>query len=138
MEDSEIVSNAQEGIAATGRRKEAVARVRLVPGKGVFLINGLKIDEYLKRPTLIDHAVEPLGITESRNHFDITCTASGGGNAGQAGAIRLAVSRALVRANAEHHNALRQAGMLTRDARRVERKKYGRPKARKRFQYSKR
>jgi len=98
----------------------------------------LEIADYLKRPTLVDHATEPLSLTETRTHYNIVCKASGGGNAGQAGAIRLAISRALVKANADCHSTLRQAGMLTRDAREVERKKYGQPKARKRFQYSKR
>ncbi len=112
--------------------------MRFVPGKGTVVVNGQDIGDYLKRPTLVDHALEPLQLTESRTHYNITCTTSGGGTAGQAGAIRLAVSRALVKANADNHRALRQAGMLTRDAREVERKKYGQPKARKRFQYSKR
>jgi small subunit ribosomal protein S9 len=125
-------------ITATGRRKAAVARLRLVPGSGTFTVNGKQVSDYLTRETLVNHAREPLQLTEKMSAVDITCTTAGGGIAGQAGAIRLAVSRALILMDPELRPPLRRAGMLTRDPREVERKKYGQPKARKRFQYSKR
>ena len=128
----------QNSFAASGRRKEAVARVTIVPGKGGFVVNGLAIAAYLQREILVDHAREPLLLAELDGKLDISCMAKGGGKSGQAGAIRLAVSRALSALNPEVKPALRREGMLTRDPRQVERKKYGRPKARKRFQYSKR
>jgi small subunit ribosomal protein S9 len=123
----------------TGRRKEAVARVRLqLSGKGKFTVNGHELADYLCRSTLVDHVCEPLKLTEHFGTVDINATTSGGGLSGQAGAIRLAVSRALVEMNPDLRAPLRKAGMMTRDSREVERKKYGQPKARKRFQYSKR
>ncbi|PWB68194.1 30S ribosomal protein S9 [candidate division GN15 bacterium] len=128
----------QNSFAASGRRKEAVARVTIIPGKGAFVVNGTPIADYLQREILVDHAREPLVMTEMDGKFDISCVAKGGGKSGQAGAIRLAVSRALSAFNPDVRSALRREGMLTRDPRQVERKKYGRPKARKRFQYSKR
>jgi small subunit ribosomal protein S9 len=128
----------QNNFAATGRRKDATARVTLVPGKGMFVINGLPISDYLQREILVNHAREPLAAAEMEGKLDVTCSAKGGGKSGQAGAIRLAVSRALLLLNADYRPTLRKEGMLTRDPRQVERKKYGRPKARKRFQYSKR
>jgi small subunit ribosomal protein S9 len=124
--------------SATGRRKSAVVRLRLTPGNGSFVINTRELSDYLTRETLVNHAQEPLQITETMGKVDITGSAAGGGIAGQAGAIRLALSRALVEYDSELSTTLRQAGMLTRDPRQVERKKYGQPKARKRFQYSKR
>lgn len=128
----------QNTYAASGRRKEATARVTLAAGKGAFVINGLAIADYLQREILVDHAREPLVMAELDGKLDVSCVAKGGGKSGQAGAIRLAVSRALSALNPEVKPALRREGMLTRDPRQVERKKYGRPKARKRFQYSKR
>jgi small subunit ribosomal protein S9 len=128
----------QNRISATGRRKEAVARVQIVPGKGTFVINGHQVADYLQRETLVLHATEPLVKSEMAGRLDIDCRARGGGKAGQAGAIRLAVSRALAMFNPDLRPSLRREGFLTRDPREVERKKYGRPKARKRFQYSKR
>jgi small subunit ribosomal protein S9 len=128
----------QNVYGATGRRKEAVARVLLTPGKGEFLINGKSLNDYLQREILVDHAREPLFVTEMQGRLDVKVTTNGGGKSGQAGAIRLAVSRALSLYNPDFKSPLRKEGMLTRDAREVERKKYGRPKARKRFQYSKR
>ncbi|MFZ1682909.1 MAG: 30S ribosomal protein S9 [Candidatus Zixiibacteriota bacterium] len=128
----------QNVYAATGRRKEAVARVKVTPGKGEFAINGLPISQYLQRETLVDAARRPLYATELEGRMDVVCTTSGGGKAGQADAIRLAVSRALLLMNPDFRKSLRVEGLLTRDPREVERKKYGRPKARKRFQYSKR
>ena len=128
----------QQNFSATGRRKESVARVELKPGKGKFTINGKQIAAYLTRETLVNHAQRPLEITEMAGKVDVRCVSRGGGLSGQAGAIRLAVARALDRMNPEFHRSLRQGGYLTRDPREVERKKYGQPKARKRFQYSKR
>jgi len=128
----------QSVISATGRRKAAVAHAILKPGKGDFTINGHPVLNYLTRETLVEQAVEPLKITEAVGTLDIVCTARGGGLSGQAGAVRLAVSRALCLLNEEFRPALRKGGFLARDSREVERKKYGRPKARKRFQYSKR
>lgn len=128
----------QTSITATGRRKEAVASVELKPGKGTFVVNGKQINDYLLRDSVINHALAPLEMAEMLNQYDIRCRARGGGISGQAGAIRLAVARALVQINPDLRAPLRQKGMLTRDPREVERKKYGQPKARKRFQYSKR
>ncbi len=124
--------------SATGRRKEAVARVTLTTGNGSFEINGRQVSDYLMRETLVNHAKEPLEATEVAGKVNIICKASGGGLSGQAGAVRLAVSRALALYDPELHSSLRRHGFLTRDPRQVERKKYGQPKARKRFQYSKR
>jgi small subunit ribosomal protein S9 len=104
----------------------------------MITVNGKPIFDYLTRETLVDHAKEPLLATETDSNVDVICRARGGGLSGQAGAIRMAVSRALCAFNPDLRNALRKGGFLTRDARAVERKKYGQPKARKRFQYSKR
>ncbi len=128
----------QNVYSATGRRKAATARARLIPGTGKFVINGKSVLDYLTRETLVERAQAPLATTETLGNFDVICSTRGGGIAGQAGAIRLAVSRALCVYNEDMRPALRKAGMLVRDARCVERKKYGQPKARKRFQYSKR
>lgn len=124
--------------AATGRRKEAVARATLTPGKGMITINKKRINDYLARETLIRHALQPLVVVEMSDKLDIVCSTRGGGISGQAGAVRLAIARALVKLNPELHSILRKGGFLTVDARVVERKKYGQPKARKRFQFSKR
>ena len=124
--------------SATGRRKESVARVSIRVGKGNVTINEKPISEYLTRETLVEHARQPLLVTDTLNKLDVTCDASGGGLSGQAGAIRLALSRALLQYDPEFRSTLRSGGFLTRDPRAVERKKYGQPKARKRFQYSKR
>jgi small subunit ribosomal protein S9 len=121
-----------------GRRKESIARVRLVPGTGNITINGRTMDEYFGRETSKMILVEPLKLTDQVGKVDVHVTANGGGLSGQAGAIRHGISRALVDLNAEFRPVLKKAGFLTRDARAVERKKYGRPGARKRFQFSKR
>jgi small subunit ribosomal protein S9 len=128
----------QKPFSATGRRKAAVARAIVKPGKGEFTVNGRPILNYLTRETLVEHAQEPLALTETAGSLDIACSTRGGGLSGQAGAVRLAVSRALCLYDPELRPTLRKAGLLARDARMVERKKYGQPKARKRFQYSKR
>lgn len=125
-------------ILATGRRKTSIARVRLVPGTGKLTINNRTLEEYLTVPTLRMHATEPLTTTQTTGKYDANILVEGGGISGQAGAIRLGLARALVQAAAELKPALRGKGLLTRDGRAKERKKYGQPGARKRFQFSKR
>ena len=121
-----------------GRRKESVARVRLTPGTGNITINGRTMDEYFGRETSKMILVEPLKLVDQVGKLDIFVNAKGGGLSGQAGAIRHGISRALCDLNPEFRSVLKKAGFMTRDARAVERKKYGRPGARKRFQFSKR
>ena len=121
-----------------GRRKEAVARVRLAPGTGNITINGRSMDEYFGRETSKMILVEPLKLVDQLGKVDVFVNAAGGGLSGQAGAIRHGISRALCELNPEYRPVLKKAGFMTRDARAVERKKYGRPGARKRFQFSKR
>jgi small subunit ribosomal protein S9 len=121
-----------------GRRKEAVARVRLTPGTGNITVNGRTMDDYFGRETSKMILVEPLKLVDQMGKLDVAVNANGGGLSGQAGAIRHGISRALVDLNPEWRPILKKAGFLTRDARAVERKKYGRPGARKRFQFSKR
>jgi len=123
---------------ATGRRKTSIAQVRLAPGEGKILVNDQTIEEYLTVPNLRDLAVAPLVVTENARKFDATIQVTGGGVAGQAGAIRLGLARALLQVSPELKPVLRAQGMLTRDPRMKERKKYGQPGARKRFQFSKR
>lgn len=123
---------------STGRRKEAVARVRLVPGGGKMTVNGRPIDKYFGRETLVTHALAPLAVTSSSDKFDMTAFVKGGGIGGQAGALRMSIARELVRIEPSMKGPLGKEGMLTRDARMKERKKYGQPGARKRFQFSKR
>jgi small subunit ribosomal protein S9 len=121
----------------TGRRKTSVARVYLRPGSGKIVVNKRPIDEYFYRESIKLVLRQPLRVTETGGDFDILVNVCGGGLAGQAGAIRLGISRALCEANPEYRPTLKQFGLLTRDARKVERKKYGQPGARKRFQFSK-
>lgn len=121
-----------------GRRKTAVARVHLRPGEGRWSINGRTLEEYFGRGTLQQSVVRPLVVTESEGRFDILVRVAGGGSHGQADAIRLGLARALLVVDEDYRRRLRTEGLLTRDAREVERKKPGRPKARKRFQFSKR
>ncbi len=121
-----------------GRRKEAVARVRLVPGTGNITINGRTMDQYFGRETSKMILVEPLKLVDQIGKLDVFVNAHGGGLSGQAGAIRHGITRALCELNPEFRPVLKKAGFITRDARAVERKKYGRPGARKRFQFSKR
>lgn len=123
---------------ATGRRKNAIARVRLTPGEGKAVINNMDLLAYFKRETLKMDIEQPLELTENLDKFDITASVIGGGLSGQAGAVRLGIARALLRYSEDYRQTLRQAGLLTRDPREKERKKYGLAKARKRFQFSKR
>jgi len=123
---------------AIGRRKESVCRVYLKPGSGKWDVNGRTLGDYFPRPTLVSAIQQPFTATDTLGRFDVRARIEGGGVSGQAGALRLAVARALVRLDEAHRRKLRDLGLLTRDARAVERKKPGRPKARKRFQFSKR
>ena len=125
-------------IQTVGRRKTSVARVLLRPGKGEWTINGRSMAEYFPRKTHQMRVEEPMQVTELDGQFDVQVRVNGGGLTGQADAIRLGLSRALVTYDEEQRPALRASGLLTRDPRKVERKKPGRPKARKRFQFSKR
>ena len=127
-----------EPIVATGRRKEAVARIRMTPGTGKIIVNQRPFDDYFKTVTLQNSVLRPMEVVKVLNTFDITVRTSGGGSAGQAGALRLAIARGLTEANPEHRAALKADGLLTRDPRMKERKKPGQPGARKRFQFSKR
>ena len=121
-----------------GRRKEAVCRVYIKPGSGKWDINGRTLGDYFPRPALVAAIQQPFTATDKLGQYDVKATVNGGGQTGQAGALRLAVARALVKMDEGHRRKLRDLGLLTRDARAVERKKPGRPKARKRFQFSKR
>ena len=122
----------------TGRRKSSVARVRLVPGNGQVTINCRDLDEYFCKKTLVMIAKQPLVLTETESRFDVLINAHGGGSTGQAGAVRLGIARALLKADPEYRPALKKAGFLTRDPRMKERKKYGLKGARRAPQFSKR
>jgi len=129
---------AAEQLNATGKRKTAVARVRLMPGKGDVTINNRPIDQYLVRESDRIYALEPLKVTEMKDRFDCYVNVRGGGLSGQAGAIRHGISRALTATDPELRSVLKKGGFLTRDDRMKERKKYGQPGARAKYQYSKR
>lgn len=120
---------------AIGRRKESVARVNMVTGKGEISVNGIPFKEYLCRESLAIIVTQPLDLTDQRNSYDLKVNVKGGGLSGQASAIRLGIARALNEVSPDFRPALKQAGFLTRDAREVERKKYGQPGARKKFQF---
>ena len=122
----------------TGRRKTAAARVYIRPGTGVVQVNGRTLDDYFPNEVLKMVIKQPLLLTETAEKFDIVATVEGGGSAGQAGAIRHGISRALLEYNGELRDRLKSAGLLTRDPRKKERKKYGQKGARARFQFSKR
>jgi small subunit ribosomal protein S9 len=122
----------------TGRRKTAVARVRIASGSGKVLVNGRPFETYFPTDALRSTALQPLNLTENTAKFDLRISVSGGGPNGQAGAVRHGISRALIAADANLRPTLKAEGLLTRDPRMRERKKYGQPGARKRFQYSKR
>ena len=123
---------------ATGRRKTAVARVCLTPGTGKWEINRTEPKDYFKTEAVLNYIEQPMKLTDTRSKFDLAAKMAGGGIAGQAGALRHAIARALVLADGSLRDVLKDSGCLTRDSRMKERKKYGQPGARKRFQYSKR
>ena len=123
---------------STGRRKESVARVWLKPGNGKITVNDQELMEYFRRPTLEMIIRQPFSVTETEGQYDVVATVSGGGLTGQAGAMLLGIARNLKKVNEDMRKPLRDAGFLTRDPREKERKKYGQPGARKRFQFSKR
>lgn len=123
---------------ATGRRKDAVARVWIKPGKGDIVVNGRPVTTYFARPVLRMLIAQPFLLVDRHNQFDVYCTVTGGGLSGQAGAVRHGLSRALAHYEPELRRILKAAGFLTRDSRVVERKKYGKAKARRSFQFSKR
>ena len=123
----------------TGRRKSSVARVVLMsPGKGNININGINVNDYMPRESLVTVIKQPLVAVEQDKGYDINVNVNGGGLSGQSGAIRLGISRALINANPDYRPLLKSNGLLTRDSRKVERKKPGQPGARKKFQFSKR
>ncbi len=129
----------KESFTAIGRRKNSTARVYLSHGSGKFVINKKSdINSYLKRESLVIHAMKPLDVLNLKNKYDLTINVSGGGLTGQAGAIQLGIARALLNSDEELRTQLKSHGLLTRDSREVERKKYGQPGARKKFQFSKR
>jgi small subunit ribosomal protein S9 len=130
--------DAQGRAYGTGRRKDAVARVWLKPGNGKVTVNGKSIEQYFARPVLRMIVNQPFEALDRDGKFDVVCTVAGGGLSGQAGAVRHGVSRALDNFSGEFHAVLRKMGFLTRDPRVVERKKYGKAKARRSFQFSKR
>ncbi|MEK0084671.1 30S ribosomal protein S9 [Geminicoccaceae bacterium SYSU G07066] len=123
---------------ATGRRKDAVARVWVKAGTGKFTVNGKDMAQYFARPTLQMIIGQPFGVTNRVGQYDVVCTVTGGGLSGQAGAVRHGLSRALINYDPTLRPLLKSGGFLTRDDREVERKKYGRAKARRSFQFSKR
>ncbi len=123
---------------ATGKRKDAVARVWIKPGKGNITINDKSLDQYFARPVLKMIINQPFEVANRENEFDVICTVKGGGLSGQAGAIKHGIAKALNEYEPELRTVLKKAGFLTRDARTVERKKFGRAKARRSFQFSKR
>ena len=125
-------------VSATGRRKVSIARVRMKPGTGEFVVNDRTLDQYFGRETSKMILKQPLELVEQLGKVDISVNVCGGGLSGQAGAIRHGISRCLLKLNPDVRPVLKKAGFLTRDSRSVERKKYGQPGARKRFQFSKR
>jgi small subunit ribosomal protein S9 len=132
------MAETHEEFYGTGRRKTAVARVRMRAGTGTIIVNGRTLEIFFPRATSRMVLMQPLVLTESEGKFDIRVNVCGGGGSGQADAVKHGISRALLKFDANLRGALKKAGFLTRDARKKERKKYGQPGARKRFQYSKR
>jgi small subunit ribosomal protein S9 len=130
--------DAQGRSYATGRRKESVARVWIKPGRGEIMVNGKRVGQYFARPVLRMLITQPFLVADRYNQFDVFCTVNGGGLSGQAGALRHGISRALTYYEPDLRAILKVAGFLTRDSRVVERKKYGKAKARRSFQFSKR
>jgi small subunit ribosomal protein S9 len=133
-----MVGKSIPSFAGTGHRKSAIARVRLKPGTGKIMVNGQEADSYFSRETLSIIIRMPLQVTDQMGKLDITAKCQGGGTAAQAGALRHGIARALISLDAENRSPLAKAGLLTRDPREVERKKYGQSGARRRFQFSKR
>ena len=127
-----------EQIQSVGRRKRAVCRLYLTPGSGKWDVNGRTLGDFFPRPALVAAIQQPFTLTDTLGRFDVKAVLDGGGVSGQAGAVRLAIARALVKIDETNRKKLREFGLLTRDAREVERKKPGRASARKRFQFSKR
>ncbi len=123
---------------SVGRRKTSVARAVLLPGTGKITVNGKDVDKYFPDQTMLDEIRMPFTVTETNDRFDVKIRVRGGGTHGQAGAVRMSIARALLHLDEELRPKLRKSGLLTRDSRMVERKKYGQKKARKRFQFSKR
>jgi small subunit ribosomal protein S9 len=132
------MAETSSSIYATGKRKTAVARIWLSPGTGAMVVNGKPAEEYFERMTSRMVARQSLELLETADKYDVRATVAGGGHSAQAEAVRHGVSRALLSEDPERRRVLKRAGYLTRDARKKERKKYGQPGARKRFQYSKR
>ncbi len=130
--------DAQGRAYATGKRKDAVARVWVKPGKGTITVNGRELERYFARPVLRMVLQQPLVAANRQNQYDVVCTVTGGGLSGQAGAVRHGLSKALTHYEPELRPVLKKGGFLTRDSRVVERKKYGKAKARRSFQFSKR
>ena len=129
----------KEFFTGIGRRKNSTARVYLSHGSGKFIVNKKSdINSYLKRESLVIHAMKPLDVLNLKDKYDLTVNVSGGGLTGQSGAIQLGIARALLNSDEELRTQLKSHGLLTRDSREVERKKYGQPGARKKFQFSKR
>ena len=124
--------------SAIGRRKSSIARVNMSSGKGAFIVNNRPIENYFGRDTLKMVMDQPIELLQLTGKYDISAKVNGGGLSGQAGAIRLGIARCIEKINPDNRLSLKQAGMLTRDSREVERKKYGQPGARKKFQFSKR
>lgn len=137
-EKKKAATKPAERFYATGRRKNAIARVWIMPGSGKIEVNGRSLENYFTRPVLRMIINQPFAAVDRIGHFDVFSTVVGGGLSGQAGALRHGISRALDLFNSDFHKVLRTGGFLTRDSRVVERKKYGRAKARRRFQFSKR
>ena len=133
-----MYTSAKPYFYGTGRRKKSVARVRVLPGTGVITVNGKTVEEYFGLATLKQIVRQPLVLTNTTEKFDVFVTVNGGGLGGQAGAIRHGIARALVKENEEYKGVLKTAGLLTRDPRMKERKKYGLHKARRAVQFSKR
>jgi small subunit ribosomal protein S9 len=132
------IKSEKEKFNATGKRKTAIARVSITPGKGNIIINKLPMPQYLERKTLELMVKEPLELTKTLGQFDVIALVHGGGKAGQAGALRHGIARALAEFNEDLKAPLRKAGLITRDSRIKERKKYGRKRARRGFQWTKR
>ncbi len=132
------MAGADEVFYATGKRKESIAKVWLVPGEGNFSINDRDLKDYFRRDSLETNVRRPLELTDTLKTYDVRASVNGGGLSGQSGALRLGIARALLGTDPNLRKTLKKAGFLTRDSRMVERKKYGQPGARKKFQFSKR